>query len=154
MSASGRKQPKPPTGSASRPLRPATITSFHFAPIRPTPSIMRLRSEIYVSALVRRVFGLGGFAAVERKGADQAGAIFIRQRFRDGLESLYAPAPQNFFDADDDGSRRFETRLVRVEADLLASALQSELKFDPDLWLVELEIDEIGDLFPIVDPDR
>lgn len=115
---------------------------------------MRLRSEIYVSALVRRVFGLGGFAAVERKGADQAGAIFIRQRFRDGLESLYAPAPQNFFDADDDGSRRFETRLVRVEADLLASALQSELKFDPDLWLVELEIDEIGDLFPIVDPDR
>ncbi|AYD00170.1 DUF1491 family protein [Neorhizobium sp. NCHU2750] len=111
---------------------------------------MRLRSEIYVSALVRRVFSQGGFAAVEHKGAEQAGAIFIRQRFRDGLESLFAPAPQNFFDAEDDGQRKFETRLVRAEADDVRKALESELRFDPDLWLVELEIDEIGDLFPVV----
>ncbi len=49
---------------------------------------MRLRSDIYVSALLRRVFAKGDFAAVERKGAEEAGAIFIRQHFRDGLETL------------------------------------------------------------------
>ena len=126
-----------------------------FAPIRkPSYALpMRLRSDIYVSALVRRVFGMGGFAAVEHKGAEEAGAIFIRQRFRDGLENLYAPAPQNFFSGEDDGSRKFETRLERAEPDAMRDALDRELRFDPDLWLVELEIDELGDLFPVVKPD-
>ncbi len=126
-----------------------------FAPARkPSYAIpMRLRSDIYVSALIRRVFGLGGFAAVEHKGAEAAGAIFIRQRFRDGLESLYAPAPQNFFSNEDDGSRKFETRLARVEAEVVREALDRELRFDSDLWLVELEIDELGDLFPVLKPD-
>jgi hypothetical protein len=111
---------------------------------------MRLRSDIYVSALVRRVFSLGGFAAVEHKGAEEAGAIFIRQRSREGLETLYAPAPQNFFDEEDDGQRKFEVRLVRAEPDVVRQSLERELRFDPDLWLVELEIDEIGDLLPLV----
>ncbi len=114
---------------------------------------MRLRSDIYVSALIHRVFGMGGFAAVEHKGAEAAGAIFIRQRYRDGLESLYAPAPQNFFASEDDGSRKFETRLARVEPEIVREALDRELRFDSDLWLVELEIDEFGDLFPVVKPE-
>lgn len=114
---------------------------------------MRIRSDIYVSALIRRVFGLGGFAAVEHKGADAAGAIFIRQRFRDGLESLFTPAPQNFFSDEDDGSRKFETRFARVEPDTVREALERELRFDSDLWLVELELDELGDLFPLVKSD-
>ncbi len=54
-------------------------------------STMRLRSDIFVSALTRRLFARGDFAAVEHRGAEEAGAIFIRQRFRDGLETLYAP---------------------------------------------------------------
>ncbi len=110
---------------------------------------MRLRSDIFVSALIRRVFGLGGFAAIEKKGAEEAGAIFIRQRFRDGLETLYAPAPQNFF-ADEDTGRRFEIRAERVEANEVAELLARELRFDPDLWLVELETDDVSDLFQVV----
>lgn len=115
---------------------------------------MRLRSDIYVSALVRRVFSLGGFAAVEHKGAEEAGAIFIRTRSRDGRESLYAPAPQNFFDEDDDGQRKFEMRLVDVDADAVREALDRELRFDGDLWVVELEIDETEGLFPLVAEDK
>jgi hypothetical protein len=111
---------------------------------------MRIRSDIFVSALVRRVFGMGGFAAVEHKGAEEAGAIFIRQRSRDGLETLYAPAPQNFFDGEDDGQRKFEQRLTRTEPDVVRESLERELRFDPDLWLVELETDDIGDLIPLV----
>lgn len=112
---------------------------------------MRLKSDIFVSALVRRVFGLGGFAAVERKGAEEAGAIFIRQRFRDGLETLYAPAPQNFFGEEDEG-RKFEIRAERTEPDAVGEMLARELRFDPDLWLLELETDDVAGLFDVIGP--
>lgn len=111
---------------------------------------MRVKSDIFVAALVRRVFAAGDFAAVEHKGAADAGAIFLRQRFRDGLETLYAPAPQNFFDGDDDGGRKFERRLERAEPEAVGRLLERELRFDPDLWLVEIELDEIGELITIV----
>ena len=112
---------------------------------------MRLKSHIFVSALIRRVFGLGGFAAVEKKGAEEAGAVFIRHRFRDGLETLYAPAPQNFF-GEDDGQRKFEVRADKAEPDAVREILSRELRFDPDLWLVELETDDVADLFEVVKP--
>lgn len=111
---------------------------------------MRLRSDLYVSALTRRVFAMGGFAAVEHKGADAAGAIFIRQRLRTGLETLYGPAPQNFF-GEDEGERKFERRLISAEPDAVAELIARERRFDPDLWLLELEIDELEGLFPVVE---
>lgn len=112
---------------------------------------MRLKSDIVIAAMIRRVFGLGGFAAVEKKGAEEAGAIFIRQRFRDGLETLYAPAPQNFF-GEDDGGRKFEVRAEKAEPEAIREILMRELRFDPDLWLLELEIDDVADLFEVVKP--
>ncbi|MCC2609011.1 DUF1491 family protein [Neorhizobium sp. Rsf11] len=112
---------------------------------------MRLKSDIFVSALIRRVFALGGFAAVEKKGAEEAGAIFIRQRFRDGLETLYAPAPQNFF-GEEDAGRKFETRAERAEPDAVREMLSRELRFDPDLWLLELETDDVAGLFEVIKP--
>ncbi|MCO5730953.1 DUF1491 family protein [Rhizobium sp. SSA_523] len=110
---------------------------------------MRLRSDLVVSALIRRVFSMGGFAAVDHRGADEAGAIFIRQRHRDGLEDLFGPAPQIL--ADEGGARRFERRLTRAEPDAVAALMEKERRFDPDLWLVELEIDDIGDLIEVTD---
>ena len=114
---------------------------------------MRIRSDLFVSALTRRVFTAGGFAAVEYKGAEEAGAVFIRQRFRDGTETLYAPAPQNFFDDDEVAAseRRFERRIDRGEPEAVGEHIARERKFDRDLWLLELEVDEIGDLFAVVD---
>ena len=109
-------------------------------------AFMRLRSDIFVSALMRRVFSRGDFAAVEAKGAEEAGAVFVRQVFRDGSESLHAPAPQSFFEAEESGLRRFETRLERVEASAVAEALARERRFDGDLWVVSIETDELGDL--------
>ncbi len=111
---------------------------------------MRLRSEIFVSALTRQVFNRGGYAAIEYKGAESAGAIYLRQRFRDGLESLYAPAPQTMFGEDEAETRLFECRFDRVEPAAIDDFIARERRFDPDLWLVELEIDEIGDLVSVV----
>ena len=110
---------------------------------------MRLRTDIFVSAMVRRAFARGDFAAVEKKGAEEAGAIFIRQRFRDGLETLYAPAPQSLFDEEATGDRLFEIRLLKAEAEAVRDMLDRERRFDPDLWIVELEGDAIGDLVPL-----
>lgn len=109
---------------------------------------MRLKSEIFVSALVRRVFGLGGYAAVLRKGAEDAGAIFIRQRSRFGTETFYAPAPQSFFD-DPAPGRLFEIRLEDVHGDMVDQAVAREIRFDPDCWVVEVEVDARGDLFDV-----
>ncbi len=115
---------------------------------------MRIRSDMFVSALSRRVFASGGFAAVEHKGAQEAGAIFIRQRFRDGTETLFGPAPQNFLE--DEGramERCFERHLAHADPDLVTERLARELRFDRDLWVLELETDEITDLISVVDTD-
>jgi hypothetical protein len=112
---------------------------------------MRLRSDIFVSALLRRLFARGDFAAVERKGSEASGAIFIRQRFRDGLETLFAPAPQSFFEDEGSGSRLFEVRLERQDAEVIRAMLDRELNFDTDLWIVELEGEDITDIVPLAD---
>ena len=114
---------------------------------------MRIRSDIFVSALIRRAFSAGGFAAVVQKGAEEAGAIFIRQRFRDGLESVFGPAPQTFA-RNDDGMRRFEARLALAEVTAVDAVIAREARFDSDLWVVELELEEVGDLFEIVKPEE
>ncbi|QLL63711.1 DUF1491 family protein [Sinorhizobium mexicanum] len=114
---------------------------------------MRLKSDIFVSSLLRRVFALGGYAAVLRKGAQEAGAIFIRQRSRFGVETLYAPAPQNFFEDEADTGRKFEIRMQNTDADHIDSALSSEIRFDPDCWIVEIELDACDGLFEVVAAD-
>ncbi len=121
-------------------------------PIRPDIAYtraMRIRSDIFVSALTRRVFSAGGFAAVVEKGSDASGAIFIRQRFRDGLETLYGPAPQSMVMVEDRDDRQFEIRLARAEAEAVSDLIAREQRFDSDLWLVEIEVDDIGDYVPL-----
>jgi hypothetical protein len=110
---------------------------------------MRLRTDIFVSALLRRVFAMGDFAAVEKKGAEEAGAVFIRQHFRDGLETLFGPAPQSFFDEEDSGDRLFEIRMERQEPEMVRELLERERKFDPDLWIVELETGDAAALLTL-----
>jgi hypothetical protein len=110
---------------------------------------MRLTSDFFVSALVRRVFGCGGFAAIERKGSPEAGAIFIRLRRRNGQETLYGPAPQTAFAEGEGDDRRFEVRLAGATPEAIEDLLLREVRFDPDLWLVELETDDVAGLLDL-----
>jgi hypothetical protein len=101
----------------------------------------RLISEFWVSAYLRQA-GLDGlFAVLRRRGAREAGAIFVKLDRLDGTAALYGPAPQSL--AEDDGERRFQ---LLIEADPLTveDRVDRELRFDSDLWLVEIE-NRIGD---------
>jgi len=99
----------------------------------------RLRSDIWIAAYIRRAMAEGAFAALRRKGVAEAGAIFIKIDRLDGTCLLFGPAPQSL--ADDDGARRF-TRLHQADSIAVPDAeqrLHKELRFDSDLWIVEIE---------------
>ncbi|MEC9463458.1 MAG: DUF1491 family protein [Pseudomonadota bacterium] len=112
---------------------------------------MRIRSDIFVSALTRRVFSDGGYAAVVAKGAEASGAIFVRQRFRDGLETLLGPAPQAMIGEGERDDRIFEARLTRAEPEAVEALIAREQRFDSDLWLVEIEVDDLGTYLSLTD---
>jgi hypothetical protein len=101
---------------------------------------MRLKSAIWVSAYIRRCQIEGAQAVLRRRGAEEAGAIFIKVSRLDGTADLYGPAPQTAFD-DQPADRLFVSCLPqpsRPEADAEAR-LAREIKFDPDVWIVEVE---------------
>ena len=103
---------------------------------------MRLKSGIWVSAYLRRCNVEGVFAAVRRRGADEAGAIFIKINRLDGTGLLYGPAPQTAFDEAQPADRIF-TAVVGGAAPAadanIEARLGREIRFDPDLWIVEVE---------------
>ncbi|MEQ1942247.1 DUF1491 family protein [Mesorhizobium sp. VNQ89] len=99
---------------------------------------MRVTTDFWVSALVRRIFADGGFAAVVRRGATEAGAVFVVLRDRMGGVTLFGPAPQTSYDAAKPDERFF----VRHELDgesALDKFLEKEGRFDPDIWVIEVE---------------
>lgn len=96
----------------------------------------RLTTEFWVSAWLRQV-ALDGLVAVLRKrGAAEAGAIFVKLDRLDGTAALYGPAPQSM--ADEIGERRFALMLESDPA-TIEERVARERKFDSDLWLVEIE---------------
>ncbi len=103
---------------------------------------MRLKSGIWVAAYLRHCQIEGAFAAVRRRGADEAGAIFIIVNRLDGTATLYGPAPQSAFDEARPADRIFAPVLGSAppvpEADVEAR-LAREIRFDPDIWVVEIE---------------
>jgi hypothetical protein len=56
---------------------------------------MRLRSDIWVAAYLRRCAVEGAAAVLRRRGAAEAGAIFVIVNRLDGTAALFAPAPQS-----------------------------------------------------------
>jgi hypothetical protein len=101
---------------------------------------MRLRADIWVSAYLRRCAVEGAAAVLRRRGAAEAGAIFLVIDRLDGTAALYAPAPQSEL-----GEAGLERLWARAhEEEWVASAeierrLAREIAFDPDLWIIEVE---------------
>ena len=112
---------------------------------------MRLRSDIWVSAFLRRCAGEGAFAVLRRRGAEEAGAIFILIDRLDGTLALYGPAPQGEL-AEGQEARGIERLWARLHEETWTTSeaaearLAREMKFDSDLWIVEVE-DRRGRVF-------
>lgn len=102
----------------------------------------RITSDFFVAAYVRRRNDAGFFTAVVRKGAAEAGAIFVKVSRLDGTADLYGPLPQVYLDDVDPaiaGGRVFERLLSGVPEFEADERLASERRFDSDCWVVETE---------------
>ena len=96
--------------------------------------VPRLKAGIFVRALIRRVEVAGAAAYVVRKGGEEAGAVILKVSPLDGTTTLLTQA------------RRGAGELVWLKPlgehvdDATATAwLDKQIKFDPDLWIVEIE---------------
>jgi len=81
----------------------------------------------------------GATAVLRRRGSAEAGAIFIKVDRLDGSADLYGPVPQAGFDDSLDDDRQFSAILSQVETFAVEDRMKREIRFDSDLWLVEIE---------------
>jgi hypothetical protein len=104
---------------------------------------MRLRTDFWVSAYLRRCDVEGVVAVLRRRGAPEAGAIYVKLDCLDGRAAVFGPAPQ----IEAGGTDRIFVRVHKEEWIDPADAelrLGREVSFDADLWIVEVE-DRSGD---------
>ena len=99
---------------------------------------MRVTSDIWVHVFMRRETNRSAFAAVLKKGAVEAGAIFVVENHLDGSFSLHGPAPQSLIDNETD-DRIFETVRHNVSEEEVTAFLDRQQNFDPDIWIIETE---------------
>jgi hypothetical protein len=103
---------------------------------------LRLRSDIWVAAYLRRCNAEGASAVLRRRGAPDAGAIFVKIDNFNGRSALYGPAPQpSTIDLEPGVERVFE-RLHSsewIDSRDADKRLEKEVAFDSDLWIVEVE---------------
>ena len=101
---------------------------------------MRLKSSIWVAAYLRRCQTEGAFGAVRRRGAEEAGAVFVKVALLDGSAMLYTPAPQTVYDDSRPVERLFAPMSNEpVPEHKVEERLGREVRFDPDAWVVEIE---------------
>jgi hypothetical protein len=108
---------------------------------------MRLRSDIFAAALIRRAETQGAVAMLRRRGAAEAGAVFIKLDRLDGRAAIYGPAPQ-MAELPDGVDRLFAKVHAGewLETPEAEARLKREMMFDPDMWIVEIE-DRDGRVF-------
>jgi hypothetical protein len=97
----------------------------------------RIRADFWVSAYLRRRAAEGLVAVLRWRGHAEAGSILVKIDRLDGTALLYGPAPPDA--SDDRGGERLFERLLEADAATVEARLARERRFDPDLWLVEIE---------------
>ncbi len=97
------------------------------------------RSDLWTAAFVRRHNDIGNICVVVRKGDPIAGQIFIEIDHLNGTASLLTPAPSTARE-DGDEDRLFARRFDHVEPAAIAERIAREINFDPDLWVLALEM--------------
>lgn len=95
----------------------------------------RLKAEIWVKALIRRCEVGGASAMVVRRGDATSGIVLVKVNSLDRTAKVYTPARAG------DGSLIWlagtgPAPVAESDAD---AYIERQRKFDPDLWVVEIE---------------
>ncbi len=90
----------------------------------------RLASSVKVAALLRRVSSEGGFGAVLARGDATAGSIAVVTRAR-GETCLLSPV------LGADGGYAWR---AQAEGEAIPGWIERARRYDPDLWVIELDI--------------
>lgn len=98
-----------------------------------------IRTDLWVSGFVRRHNNIGHICVISRRGDPVAGQIFVEIDHLNGEVSLYTPAPATSR-MDDTESRLFQLRFDHVDPLKVRERILQEQEFDPDLWVVSLEM--------------
>ncbi len=95
--------------------------------------MIRLKTAIYVHALIRRCEAAGAAAFLIRHGAEEAGAILIKVNRLDGTCLVLSQARR--------GEEAVWLRPLGESSDEARAAeyFARQLRIDPDLWIVEIE---------------
>jgi hypothetical protein len=103
---------------------------------------MSLKTEIWVKAHLRRCFAAGLTGVVARRGAPEAGAVFVKITLPEGTGRVLAPAPGPSYGAD--GERLWVAPLGNdpVQQEDIDRFLARQTAVDPDIWI--LDIDDPG----------
>jgi hypothetical protein len=96
----------------------------------------RLTSSLLVGALIRKAESEGGFAAVLAKGDPTSGSILVMLTERGGPPRIYERILKP------DGGYGWDQAVLPPESGSspLKEFIARRRRFDPDLWLVELDI--------------
>ena len=96
--------------------------------------VPRLKAGLFVRALIRRVEVAGAQAYVAKKGIEESGAVFLKLNRLDGHVLVLSQARGG------DGTPVWARPLGDWSDEARAGAyLEKQMKFDPDLWIVEIE---------------
>jgi hypothetical protein len=93
-----------------------------------------LSTDVWVGALIRRAQIGGGFAAVVRRGDARAGAVVVKI-FDTSTRTarLYTEAVGT------DGDRLWMQPVTSDAESELDAYIERQIRYDPDLWVVEIE---------------
>lgn len=96
--------------------------------------VPRLKAGIFVRAIIRRAEVQGASAYVVRKGSEEAGAVYLKLSRLNGTCTILEQI------------RRGEGDLAwmkpigdAVDEERAKTYFDKQIRFDPDLWIVEIE---------------
>jgi hypothetical protein len=93
-----------------------------------------LATDVWVGALIRRAENGGAFAAVVRKGDPRAGAVLVKVLARkEGAARLYASAVRG------EGESVWMQPVASLSEADLDAYVERARRFDPDIWVVEID---------------
>jgi hypothetical protein len=100
---------------------------------------MAVKTEIWVKAHLRACFVAGLTGVVAKRGAEEAGAVYVQVFVAPASVILRAPAPGPAYD--DGGRRRWSFPLGKapIPPQQARAYLDRQAAIDPDIWILDID---------------